>query len=296
MRRIILCLVIVLLFIMACNNSSQTLQTQKDSTIIVMKDSTSFASGYSAVNGIKMYYEIYGNGEPLVLVHGGGSTIGTTFGSIIPLLAQHYKLIAVDLQAHGHTSDRNTPVSFEQDAEDVATLLKNLDIGKANFFGFSNGGTTCMQVAVSHPELVNKLIIASALFKRNGIFPGFFDMMQHASLKDMPQPLKDAFLKINPDSSKLQVMHDKDKERMLQFKDWKDETLQSVKQPVLIINGDKDVILPEHAVALSKLLPNAQLLIVPATHGSYMGEICSPPENKTIEFCMGIIEDFLNKP
>src|SRR6202046_1422559 len=92
--------------------------------------------GYSQVNGIKMYYEIYGQGKPLVLIHGGGSTIETTFGRVIPILAQKYKVIAMDLQAHGRTGDRDAPESFEQDADDVAALLKNLNISKAAFFGF----------------------------------------------------------------------------------------------------------------------------------------------------------------
>src|SRR5512133_2523636 len=95
-------------------------------------DSLTFKSGYSEVNGLKMYYEIYGEGKPLVLIHGGGSTIQTTFGRIIPLLAKQRKLIAVELQAHGRTSDRDSEVSFEQDADDVAALLKNLNILKAD--------------------------------------------------------------------------------------------------------------------------------------------------------------------
>lgn len=96
-------------------------------------DSLTFKSGYSDVNGLKMYYEIYGDGKPLVLIHGGGSTIQTTFGRVIPLFAKSRKVIAVELQAHGRTSDRNTDLSFEQDADDVATLLKNINIDKADF-------------------------------------------------------------------------------------------------------------------------------------------------------------------
>ena len=94
------------------------------------------SSNYSEVNGIKMYYEIYGKGKPLVLIHGGGSTIQTTFGRIIPLLSKDRQLICVELQAHGRTEDRNAPISFEQDADDVAALLENLNIDKADIFGF----------------------------------------------------------------------------------------------------------------------------------------------------------------
>jgi hypothetical protein len=110
---------------------SMTASTQNDST-------TAFINGYSDVNGISMYYEIYGEGKPLILLHGGGSTIQTTFEKVIPHLAGSHKVIAVELQAHGRTGDRDTPISFQQDADDVAALMKNLNINKADVFGFSN--------------------------------------------------------------------------------------------------------------------------------------------------------------
>src|SRR6478736_9494655 len=161
---------------------------------IFKPQSDTMATGkYANVNGIKMYYEIHGEGKPLVLIHGGGSTIQTTFGRILPLFAEHYKVIAVELQAHGHTSDRNAPETFEQDADDVATLLKQINIPKTSVLGFSNGGTTAMQIAIRHPEVVNKLVIIAAAYQREGFIPGFFEGMQHASLENMPQPLKDAF-------------------------------------------------------------------------------------------------------
>src|SRR5688500_9191401 len=125
------------------------------------------AKGFSKVNGLNMYYEIYGDGKPLVLIHGGGSTIQTTFGRVLAPLARNHKLVAVELQAHGHTPDMDRPLSFEQDADDVAALLNNLKNSKANIFGFSNGGTTALQIAIRHPELVDKVVAASAIFKRS---------------------------------------------------------------------------------------------------------------------------------
>jgi pimeloyl-ACP methyl ester carboxylesterase len=119
---------------------------------------------FAEVNDLKMYYEIHGNGRPMVLLHGGGSTIESTFGRIIPELAKTHQLIAVELQAHGHTQDIARPLSFEQDADDVAELLRQLDIMKADFMGFSNGGTTCLQIAIRYPALVSKLVLASATF------------------------------------------------------------------------------------------------------------------------------------
>lgn len=232
------------------------------------------ASGHAPVNGINMYYEIYGNGNiPLVLIHGGGSTIETTFGNILPLLAGYGKLVAVELQAHGRTSDRNAPESFEQDADDVAALLKQLKIDKANFMGFSNGGTTTLQLAIRHPQIVNKIVVIAGAYKRDGFMQGFFEFMPKATLDNMPASLKAAYIKVAPDKNQLQVMFEKDKQRMVNFKDMKDEDLQSIKAPALFIVADHDVITPEHTLAMSRLLPDAKLIILPGVHGECIGEV-----------------------
>jgi len=253
-------------------------------------------TGYAAVNGIKMYYEIHGEGKPLVLIHGGGSTIQTTFARVLPLFAKKYKVIAVELQAHGHTSDRNAPETFQQDADDVAALLQQLSVSKASFFGFSNGGSTSLQIAIRHPEVVDKLVIASGVYQREGLIPGFFEFMQQASLANMPKPLQDAFLKINPDTSALLTMHNKDRDRMLAFTDWSDDDLRSIKSPALIINGDKDVITNEHALKMSRLIPNAALMILPGVHGAYLGEICvAIPGSKLPGITVDVVEEFLEK-
>lgn len=260
-------------------------------------DSMNFKSGYSEVNGLKMYYEIYGEGEPLVLIHGGGSTIQTTFGRVIPMLAKHRKLIAVELQAHGRTSDRDRELSFEQDADDVATLLKSLDILKADFLGFSNGGTTALQIAIRHPELVDKLVAASALCKRNGVPSQFWGFMEQARLENMPRQLKEGYKNVASDTSGLQVMHDKDAKRMVDFKDIPDEEIKSVKASTLIIIGDKDVITPEHAIEMHRLIANSELAIIPGGHGEYIGEITTlKPNYKESDFVgVPMIERFLDK-
>lgn len=253
-------------------------------------------SGYAPVNGLKMYYEIHGQGNPLVLIHGGGSTIQTTFGQVLPLIDQHYKVIAVELQAHGHTSDRASPESFQQDADDVVALLQYLKINKAHLFGFSNGGHTAMQIAISHPAVVDKLVLVSTFYKRNGTTPGFFDGLQAASLEDMPGPLKTAFLEINSDQKGLQTMFNKDRERMLNFKDWTDEELHSIQAPTMVVAGDHDVVTPEHAAKMSKIIPNAKLMILPGTHGSFIGEACTADKGSKIpEAALAVIEEFLDK-
>ncbi len=259
-----------------------------------MKNTINSKSGYLPVNGIIMYYETHGNGDPLVLIHGGGSTISTTFEKILPLLAKSHKIIAVELQAHGHTSDRDAPESFEQDANDVAELLKQLDIKSADFLGFSNGGHTAIQLAISHPALIRKLLIVSAFYKREGARAQFWEAMNHTTFEQMPQPLKDAFLKINNDVTALLNMFHKDASRMQHFTGWADKEIKSITAPTLIIAGDKDVILPEHAVAMGRMIPNSQLAILPGTHGTYLGEITTLVNGKwEQEYAIGLLEQFL---
>ena len=284
-------LILSVFIITSCTNSKDRSMSTKSEVKLIKKD-----SGYAPVKGLKMYYEIHGEGMPLVLIHGGGSTIQTSFGKILPLLALHFKVIAVELQAHGHTNDRDSAESFEQDADDVAGLIQYLKISKANFLGFSNGGNTAMQVAIRHSDLVDKLVIISSFYKRDGMIPGFFESMQQATLENMPTLLKTYYLQINNDQKGLQNMFNKDKERMLHFKDWRDEDLASIKNPSLIISGDKDVTTREHTVKMSHIIPNAQLLILPGTHGSFIGEVCSTEEgSKMPETTVTIIKEFLDK-
>jgi pimeloyl-ACP methyl ester carboxylesterase len=254
-------------------------------------------AGYAPVNGINMYYEIHGEGNiPLVLIHGGGSTIESTFGNLLPLLKEYGKLIAVEMQAHGRTSDRNAPETFEQDADDVAALLAFLEIDKANILGFSNGGTTTLQIAIRHPEIVNKIVVISASFKRDGFIPGFFENMPHATLDNMPGKLREDYLKVNPDRNGLQAMFGKDKERMINFEDIPEKEIRSIKFPALIVSGDRDVTTVDHAVLLNSLIGDSRLLIIPGTHGSFIGETCSVVEgSKTPEFTAAMIKEFLNE-
>ncbi len=259
-------------------------------------DSEPSSTGYSDVNGIKMYYEIYGTGKPLVLIHGGGSTIQSCFGKVIPLFAKNRKVIALELQAHGRTNDRGTDSSFEQDADDVVSLLKNLGIPKADFFGFSNGGTTTLQIVIRYPEIVNKMVLGSALAKRNGVPDWFWGFMEQASLENMPPQLQEAYLKVSPNPDGLQVMHDRDAKRMVHFKDIPDEQITSIEVPSLVLIADKDVITPEHALELHRQISNSELAIIPGVHGEYMGEITTiGPDFKESELVVPIIEKFLNK-
>jgi pimeloyl-ACP methyl ester carboxylesterase len=253
---------------------------------------------YATVNGIRMYYETYGpaRGVPLVLLHGGGSTIESTFGRILPFLARNRRIIAVEEQAHGRTSDRDAPLSFATSADDVATLLEELDVAQADVFGFSNGASIALQVAIRHPRAVRKLVFASSMTKKDGAQPQLWSLIQSTDISQMPQPLQDAFLKVNPDPAKLKVMHDKDLERMRRFADVPDSDLRALRAPTLVLLGDRDIVKPEHAVELTHLIPNARLVILIGGHGDYLGEVIMPQRAHAPELTAGLVEEFLDAP
>jgi pimeloyl-ACP methyl ester carboxylesterase len=227
-------------------------------------------SGYAPVNGLNMYYEIHGVSDgknpPLVLLHGGGSTIETSLGNVLPSLAKARQVLAFEQQGHGHTADiTDRPFTFEQSADDTAALMHHLKVEKADFFGYSNGGNVVMQVAIRHPHLVRKLIVASAMYKRDGLYPEFWESMKHATLQDMPAELREAYLRVAPNPEDLPMFHEKCVKRMLEFKDWKPLDIQSINSPTLILVGDADIIRLEHAVEMFRLLPRAQLAVLPGT-------------------------------
>lgn len=254
-------------------------------------------SGHASVNGINMYYEVHGrkDGVPLVLLHGGGSTIEVTFSKVLPVFAGRRRVIALEEQAHGRTTDRNAPVAFESSADDVAALLRYLKVDTADMFGFSNGASVALQVAIRHPQLVRKVVFASSITKRAGAHPQLWEFMKQADFSNMPQPLKDAFLKVNPDVHQLKTMHDKDAERMRSFTDVPDDAVRSVRAPTLIVLGDHDIVRPEHAVELSRLISGARLLILPGGHGDYLGEaVMTQKHTRYPELTAWLIEEFLD--
>jgi pimeloyl-ACP methyl ester carboxylesterase len=278
------------LLISSCNNSSN--KTMNSTNTETKQDSI---SGYAAVNGLNIYYEIHGAGTPLVLIHGGGSTLQTTFGRVLHQFAKTHKVIAVEMQAHGHTADINRPLSFEQDADDIAALLKHLNINKADVFGFSNGASTTLQFAIRHPEMANKIIVASTFYKKAGAPNWFWDMMSKPTFEGMPQPYKDEYLKINPDTNALYRMYERDVARMQSFPDISEEQMRSIKAPAFIIIGDRDVTTPEHATEMHRLLSNSRLAIIPGGHGDYIGEMTTPQDSTLIAATVSLISNFLNE-
>jgi len=264
-------------------------------TFALMQTAIAQNGKYATVNGLHMYYEIHGTGKPLVLIHCAASTIQSTFGRLLPALAKKHRVIAVELQAHGHSDNRDgRQITFEQDADDVIALLQQLHIDKADIFGFSNGGTTALQIAIRRPALVDKLIFASSMYKRAGVPAQFWEGMKQPRFDDMPEAYKKEFLSINPSQEALHIMFNQCAHRMQQFADIPDETIAAIQQPTLILLGDKDVPLPEHAVEMYRRMPHAQLAIFPGGHGTFMGELTTLGESHNPPVALPVIEDFLN--
>jgi pimeloyl-ACP methyl ester carboxylesterase len=235
-----------------------------------MKSALADQTGYASVNGLRLYYEIHGEAHagrpPLVLLHGGGDTIQTSFGRVWPELARDRRVIAFEQQGYGHTADiADRPFSFEQSADDTAALLESLGIGQADLLGFSNGGTIALQVAIRHPRVVRRLVVISTFFARDGGYPQFWESMKTARLEDMPQELREAYLQVAPHPENLPLFFAKAAQRMRDFKDIPVDAVRAITAPALVLAGDADLVRPEHAVALSRLLPHARLGILPGT-------------------------------
>ncbi|WP_333862510.1 alpha/beta fold hydrolase [Sphingobacterium sp.] len=251
-------------------------------------------SGYAPANGIKLYYEIFGTGKPLVLIHGGGSSGFSDFEETVKRLYDRYQLILIDLQNHGRSEHRTSDESFEQDAKDILAILDFLSVEKASFFGFSNGATTVLKFATMYPNKVEKLVAASGNTKREGLLDGFFESMEASTIHDMPPFLKENFMKLNPDPEKFRNMYEKDSQRMINFEDFDIESLKGLTCPVFLIGGDQDVVKATHLADMQRQIPHARLLILPANHGNYMmADFNGEVNTKLIDFTMQQIQQFL---
>lgn len=253
-------------------------------------------TGYAPVNGLSMYYEIHGAGDPLLLIHGGGSSIDVTFGRILPYLAAHYRVIGMDLQGHGRTKKRGENSTFAQDADDVHALMRHLGLPKAHVFGFSNGGNTAMELALRHPGSIDRLIMSACFCRKEGAVPGFWAGMQHATIAVMPQALKDAYMALNNDEAGLQTMFMLDYQRMMNFPDLSDDDLRKIGVKTLVLTSNGDVVTPEHALHMSRTMPAAELVILRGYHGEFLGELLSGREKSRMpEFSAELVHEFLSE-
>ena len=245
-------------------------------------------TGYANVNGLKMYYEIRGSGRPIVLLHGGCSTIETSFGKVLNALAKSRQIIGVEQQGHGHTADIERPMTFEQMADDTAELLKQLKVKKADVLGYSDGGSVAIGIAVRHPDLVRKLVVVGTNYNPGGYYPEVLEFRKNAKPEDVPAELQAAYAKVAPDPNHWPEFVSKVSKMGIDFDGWSSEQIKSIASPTLVMIGDSDFVRPEHAVEMFRLLPHAQLAIVP---GADHGVLDQRPE-----WVRSMLEAFLNAP
>lgn len=236
-------------------------------------------SGYAEVNGLRMYYEIHGegdSGEPLLVLHGAYMTIDA-MGEVVPELARDRRVIAAELQGHGRTADVDRPLSYEQMADDAAALLHHLGIGTADLFGFSMGGGAALQLAIRHPRAVRKLVVASASYTSDGAHPELFDMIETITPEVFAgSPFEEDYLRTAPNPEDFPKLVEKLKQLDMTPFAWPPEDIRGISAPTLLIVGDSDVVRLEHAVEMFRLLgggvpgdlagvPDSRLAVLPGT-------------------------------
>ena len=213
-------------------------------------------TGYAPVNGVHLYYEIHGNGAPLILLHGGGGATGM-FGALLPALAPGRQVIAVDLQAHGHTADINRPLRVEHLADDIAALIAHLGLTATTVMGYSLGGAVAIQTAIRHPQLVDRLIVVSTPCKRDGWLAESrmgMDQMGAAAAEFLKQsPMYETYAGIAPHVEDWPVLWEKLGEMLRQDYDWSAD-VAALAMPTMLIFGDADSISPIHAAEFFGLL------------------------------------------
>jgi pimeloyl-ACP methyl ester carboxylesterase len=234
-------------------------------------------AGYARVNGLDMYYEVHGDGQPLVLLHGALSAIGTSFGHLLPGLARQRRVIAVEMQGHGRTADIDRPLRYELLAGDIAALLAQIGIEQADLFGWSLGAGVALQTAIRHPERVRKLVLASVTYNSAGLYPELLAGIAQANPEDPAgTPFYEEYTRIAPRPQDLPRLFARQQQLDAEIQDWPVEAIRAIKAPTLLVIGDSDIVRPEHAVELFRLLgggvagdltglPRSQLAVLPGT-------------------------------
>ncbi|MBI1257833.1 MAG: alpha/beta fold hydrolase [Chloroflexi bacterium] len=211
---------------------------------------------YAQVNGINLYYEIHGEGEPLILLHGGLGAI-EMFGENLAALAAGRQVIGVDLQGHGRTADIDRPITFEAMADDVAALIEHLGFKQVDLMGYSMGGQTAQQVSIRHPDLIRKLVLVSCPFKRSQWNTYNLEGMQQMSAA-IAEPMKQTpmyalYSQIAPRVEDWPVLLTKLGNLARTDYGWEKDIL-SIKSPTLLVAGDADAVLPRQMIEFFELL------------------------------------------
>ncbi len=220
---------------------------------------------YAAVNGLKMYYEVHGDGPPLLLLHGGTGSISTTW---IPYFSAQFQVIALEQMGHGRTADLpNRPFHYHDMAEDTVELMRQLGIGSAAVVGYSDGGIIGLDMAIHHPERVTKLAVTGANARTDGYTVENLDWVN--TFDPDGQPGADAYSRLSPDGADhWPIFLGRLKPMWMAEPSFTREELQGISAPTLIVIGDGDIVTPEHAVEMFRTIPDAQLCVVPhAGHG-----------------------------
>ena len=257
--------------------------------------------GYIPVNGLQMYYETHGSGQPLVLLPGNLSTIETSFGNVLPQLASTRRIIAVEQQGHGHTADIDRPFSLKQWAQDTIMLLHHLGIEQADFFGYSSGGAVALEIALREPALVRKLVWAGGTsYRRDGLYLELTGGSERMRPEDLDgSPFHQAYLRVAPHPEQWHRLVGKIGEFDRSIEDRSREELAALQAPALLIIGDSDIVRPEHTVEMFRLLgggvvgdlvgvPRSRLAVLPGTtHVTLMNRA---------EWLISMITEFLDAP
>jgi pimeloyl-ACP methyl ester carboxylesterase len=221
------------------------------------------------VNGLPLYYEIHGQGQPLVLLPGGILTVGLTFGPVIGPLAQDHQVICVEPQGHGHTPDIDRKLSMDQLADDVAALLRHLGIGRASVMGFSLGGMIALDLAIRYPAMVGNLVLISAPYRSDGFHPETRpeQVATSGSARLPTEAERDVweaeYRRVAPDPDHFLALQDRVGPLVNDFEGWPAGDMRSLRARTLILAGDTDFIRLEHAIEMFQLIPDAQLAVLP---------------------------------
>ena len=265
---------------------------------------TDARTGSAPVGELDMYYEIHGSGRPLILLHGAYMTIDM-LGPILPGLAKTRQVIALEQQAHGHTADIDRPLTYEQMADDTAALVRHLEIDNADVVGYSMGGGIALQLAIRHPGLARKLVVASTSFTSDGMHAVALEMFPSITPELFAgSPIEEAYLRTAPNPGDFPKLVEKLKQLDMTPFAWLEQDIRAIAAPTLIVMGDSDAIRLEHAIELFGLrgggvmgdlagLPESQLAVLPGTSHFV------PPGFGLLdraEWLMAMIPPFLDAP